>query len=96
MADKETVTLTIEDPDGTTDELTVPWPLLEMLRQGDESDPEVVGDVTMIGLAQRIHGAIHHSQGEPDQELQDAEDLTMDLFEDRFGQTFAEMTGHDH
>lgn len=94
MADS--ATLTIESEDGTSDELEVPTGLLDMLREGDDTDPEIVGDIAMIGLAQRIHGAIHHAQGEPDQDVRDAEDVTMDLFEDRFGQSFAEMTGHDH
>ena len=92
----DTVTLSIEGDDAE-DELTVPADLLDLLREsGDESDPEVVGDIAMFGLAQRIHGAVAHGQGEPDQELQDLEQLTLDLFEDRFGASFAELTGHDH
>ena len=94
MAD--TATLTIETEDGTSDELEVPTGLLDMLREGGETDPEIVGDIAMIGMAQRIHGAIHHAQGEPGEDVQAAEEVTMDLFEERFGQTFADMTGHDH
>ncbi len=96
MANNDTSTLAIETEDGISDELEVPARLLEMLREGDESDPQIVGDIAMIGMAQRIHGAIHHAEGEPGEEVEAAEDVTMDLFEERFGQTFADMTGHDH
>ncbi|WP_324757442.1 DUF7545 family protein [Haloarcula sp. GH36] len=92
----DTVTLTIETAD-TTDELTVPSGLLEILReQPDETDPQVVGDIAMFGLAQRIHGAVHHSQGEVDDEIAALEESTLALFEERFGASFSEMTGHDH
>ena len=91
----DTVTLTL-DADGESDELTVPTALVDMLREGEESDPEVVGDIAMFGMAQRIHGAVHHSEGEPDQEIQGVNEATMELFEDRFGATFSELTGHDH
>lgn len=94
--DSDTVTLTLQTEDGESDELTVPTPLLGMLREDDENDAEIIGDIAMFGLAQRIHGAVHHSQGEPPEELQNAEELTLDLFEERFGATFGEMTGHDH
>ena len=91
----ETVTLTIEGEDDT-DELTVQSELLYLLRENDETDPAVVGDIAMFGLAQRIHGAVHHGQGEADQGIQDLEQLTLELFEERFGATFGELTGHDH
>jgi hypothetical protein len=95
MAD--TVELTIESDEGDTDELTVPASLLAMLREeDDETPPEIIGDIAMFGLAQRVHGALHHGQGEAPQELLDAEDEIMDLFEERFGATFGELTGHDH
>ncbi|QSG06979.1 DUF7545 family protein [Halapricum desulfuricans] len=93
---EETVTLTIEDDD-TTDELTVPIAMIEMLREEEGETPaEIIGDIAMFGLAQRIHGAIHHGQGEPPQEVKDAEQLTMELFEERFGASYGELTGHDH
>jgi hypothetical protein len=96
MADN-TVTLTLEDEDGIIDELTVPTAMLEMLREEEGETPaEIVGDIAMFGLAQRIHGAIHHGQGEPPQDVKDAEELTMELFEERFGSSYAELTGHDH
>ena len=96
MASDDTATLVVEDEDGTTDELSVPTGLLDLLRENGESDPQIVGDIAMIGLAQRIHSAVHHGQGEPADEISDAESVTMDLFEERFGQTFGEMTGHQH
>ncbi|MFC7250204.1 hypothetical protein ACFQJ5_10185 [Halomicroarcula sp. GCM10025324] len=92
----DTVTLTIETDDAT-DELTVPSGLLDILREtDDETDPQVIGDLAMFGLAQRIHSAVHHAQGEPDAEIAALEEQTLDLFEERFGTTFGELTGHDH
>jgi hypothetical protein len=94
MAD--TVTLSLESDEGDVDELEVPTTLIDMLAEGDESAPAVVGDIAMFGLAQRVHSAVHHSQGEVDEELAETEELTLDLFEERFGQSFGDLTGHDH
>ena len=96
MAETDVVTISLESEDGATDKLDVPTTLLDMLAEGDETAPKVVGDIAMFGFAQRIHGAVAHGQGEPDQELQDLETLTLELFEDRFGRSFAELTGPDH
>ncbi|MCL9813789.1 DUF7545 family protein [Natranaeroarchaeum aerophilus] len=92
----ETVTVTVEADDESVDEFEVPAALLDLLSEGEEPAATVVSDMAMISLAQRIHGAVHHAQGEPDDEIQAIEEQTMELFEARFGATFAELTGHDH
>ena len=91
----DAVTLTIDGPGGE-DEVTLPAPLLEMLAEGDESAAEVVGDLAMFGCAQRIHATAHHSEGDVDEELEAIEGTTMDLFEERFGASYGELTGHQH
>ena len=96
MASDE-ITFTIEADDGSSDELTVPADMLELLaEEEDESSATVVGDLALISCAQRIHGAVHHGHGEAGEELEAIEEETLDRFEERFGQSFAEMTGHDH
>jgi len=92
---QETVTVSIETDDAS-DELEVPERVLELLSEGDEEDAGVVGDLVMLGIAQQAHGIVHHAQGEVDDDLAEAEQLTMDLFEERFGQSYAEVTGHNH
>lgn len=94
MAD-ETVTLTLEAAEDS-DALEVPVALVEMLSEDGETVPEVVGDLAMLGLAQQAHGVVHHGQGEISPKMEAAEELTMELFEERFGRTYAEVTGHDH
>jgi hypothetical protein len=96
MAESDVVTVTLESEDGAVDSLQVPTKLLDMLAEGDETAPEVVGDIAMFGFAQRIHGAVAHGEGDVDEELEAVEELALDLFEDRFGRSFAELTGHDH
>lgn len=91
----DTVTVTLES-DGETDELTLPSALLERLRAEDEPDATVVGDMAMLALAQQAHGLVHHGHGNVSEELKAAETQTLELFEERFGRSFAEMTGHSH
>lgn len=91
----ETVAVTIESEEAS-DELTVPATIADLLTEEDETVPEVVGDLAMLGLAQQAHGIVHHSQGEVSEDLEAAEQMTMDLFEKRFGRSYAEVTGHQH
>ena len=94
MAD-DTVTLTIEGPD-EDDEVTLPREMLDLMRENDESDAEIVGDLALFSCAQRIHATVHHAEGGDTEEYREIEDRTMELFEDRFGASYGELTGHDH
>lgn len=96
MADIETTTFTIETDDGETDEITLPAGLFDLLSEEGERPVDVFGDVAVLSAAQQIHGAVHHSQGDVDDEIAALEESTLDLFEERFGASFSEMTGHDH
>ncbi|WP_254534697.1 DUF7545 family protein [Halomarina litorea] len=91
----DTVEIHIDGPDGE-DQVTLPARLLDMLAEGEESSAKVVGDLALMSCAQRIHATVHHAEGEVDDELQAVEDTTLDLFEERFGMTFGEATGHQH
>jgi len=91
----DTTTVRLEAPDGE-EELTVPTALIQALSEEGESTVDVVGDLAMLGLAQQAHGIVHHGGGDIGPELEAAEALTMELFEERFDQTYAELTGHDH
>ncbi|WP_336364582.1 DUF7545 family protein [Halalkalicoccus salilacus] len=92
----ETVAFTIEGDDGSTDEVAVPAALLEMLAEGDEPAAEIIGDLALFSCAQRVHATVHHAEGEPDDDLAAVEEETMELFEERFGASFSELTGHSH
>lgn len=96
MAD-ETLTLTISTDDAE-DTVEVSAGMLELIAQGSETPPEVAGDLVVMSLANRAHHMAHHGQGavEGDVDVVALEETMLDLFEDRFGQTFAEATGHDH
>jgi hypothetical protein len=93
----ETVTYTIESPDGDSEELTLPTSVVDLLREDEsETDAAVLGDLTMLSFAQQAHALVHHAPEEPGEEVLANEEKTMELFEERFGQTFGEMTGHSH
>ncbi|WP_115862896.1 DUF7545 family protein [Halorussus litoreus] len=96
-ADVETVTYTIESPDGNTEELTVPAGVVDLLREDEEeTDTEVLGDLATLSLTQQAHALVHHSPGDTGEEVQALEQKALELFEERFGQSFEEMTGHSH
>ncbi len=92
---EETVTLRIEGPDDE-DEVTLPKEMLELMREEDESDAEIVGDLALFSCAQRIHATVHHAEGGDTEQYRAIEERTMELFEERFGASYAELTGHHH
>ena len=91
----ETVTVTHETDD-ESDELEIPVDAIDLLNEGEEGVPTVLGDLALLGVAQQIHGIIHHTQEDVGEDVEAAEQKTMELFEERFGQSFADMVGHDH
>ena len=92
---QETVTVTVE-ADGEQDEVAVPEELIDVLGEGEDGAHSVVADLAVLGLAQQAHGIIHHSPEPASDDLRATEDRMMELFEERFGQSYAEMTNHSH
>ena len=91
----ETITFSIEVDDGDTETVTVPAGLVEMVAEGGQTPTETLGDVALLSFASRAHHIVHHGEGS-DEELEAQEARVMDLFEERFGVTFGEATGHQH
>ena len=92
---EETVTLRIEGEDDE-DDVTLPTEMLDLMREADESDAEIVGDLALFSCAQRIHATVHHADGGDTERYREIEERTMELFEDRFGASYGELTGHQH
>lgn len=96
MSDEvETTTFSISSDNGATDEVTVPSGLVDLVAEGDQTDAETIGDVALLSFASRAHHLVHHGD-DADSELEAQEERVMELFEERFGVTFGEATGHQH
>ncbi|QFU81353.1 DUF7545 family protein [Natronorubrum aibiense] len=93
--DVETTTVSISTDDDTTDEVTIPSGLIDLVAEGDQTEAETIGDVALLSFASRAHHLVHHGQG-ANEELEAQEARIMDLFEERFGVTYGEATGHQH
>jgi len=93
----ERLTLTIGTGD-VEETVEVSAGMVELLSGDDETPAAVAGDLVVMSLANRAHHMAHHGQGAAgaDVDLEAVEGTMMELFEERFGQTFAEATGHDH
>lgn len=77
------------------DVVTVPADALEAITDDDEP-ARAAGDLIMLGLAQQLHAAVHHDQADLGESIEEAEADLMDDFEERFGVSYGEMTGHSH
>jgi len=92
----ESVTFSVDGPNGS-DEVEVPAGLLSLLaEEDDESMAQVVADIALMGFANRAHTLAHHGEDEASDELEAIEDATLDAFEERFGVSYGEATGHSH
>lgn len=92
--DVETITFSIES-DADEDEVTIPAGLVELLAEGDQPPAQVVGDIALLSFASRAHHLVHHGD-DVDEDVESEEARVMELFEERFGVTFGEATGHQH
>lgn len=92
----ETETYAIEDPDGDVDEVDLPAGLVDIMAEAGEEKAQVVSDVVLQAFAQQAHALAHHQEGETPADLEAINETAEDLFEERFGVTLAEATGHQH
>jgi hypothetical protein len=91
----EDIAVTI-DAEESSEEIALPADLVEFLAEGDPA-ADVVADVTLFAFTQRAHTLAHHSDEIPEDADFDAiDERAMELFEDRFGASFQEVTGHSH
>ena len=94
-SDVETITFRIDGEGEDADDVTLPVGLVDLLAEGDQSPTETVGDIVLLSFASRAHHLVHHGDG-ADEELESQEATAMELFEERFGVSYAEATGHHH
>ena len=92
----ETETYTIEGPEGDTDTVELPAGLVDVLADQGDAPTTVVADISLLAFVQRAHAIAHHSEGEVPADLAEINEKAEELFEERFGVSFAEATGHDH
>ncbi|MFB6104332.1 MAG: hypothetical protein ABEJ57_04510 [Halobacteriaceae archaeon] len=90
------LTFTIEAPDGEPDEVTLPAGLVDLFNEADDPPARVVGDLVQVAFTQRAHALVHHAEDEVDDEVAALEEQALELFEQRFGRSFEEVTGHQH
>lgn len=92
----DTETYRIEAPDGDTDTIELPEGLVDVISDGEETPATVVADVVLMAFVQRAHALAHHSHGETDADVAGMNERAEELFEERFGISYAEATGHSH
>ena len=96
MAETTDLTFTITGEDGDEATFTVPEGLVDMLSEPGDDPADVVADVATMAFTSRAHAVVHHSDHGDDEQLQAVEARSLELFEERFGMTYGEATGHSH
>jgi len=91
----EDVTVTIEAGEESTD-IALPAGLLDRLMEPEETHAEAVGSIALMAFTGRAHALVHHAEGDADEGLDEIEEAMLERFEERFGVTYAEATGHSH
>lgn len=93
MAEPTTVEIRIDDDH---EELLLPEGVFDAFGTDGQPPAEAVGDLLVVSCTQRLHGVVAHSAEEPSKELQRLESAMRERFEERFGASFGEVTGHSH
>lgn len=93
MVESTTIEIAVDD---TTAELSLPDGVIEMFTGEGQEPADAVADLLTMAYTERLHGAVAHSAEEPSDALAAIEANMRDRFEERFGATFAEVTGHQH
>lgn len=91
--DTSTVQIHVDD---TVEEIELPADVLSYLAEDSDSQASTVADLLIVDVTHRLHGAVHHAQGDADEEAAALESEMLEVFEARFGASFGELTGHDH
>jgi hypothetical protein len=92
----DSITVTVDTESGT-DEITLPLDIVDLYREEpSENDAMIVADMVVMAFTERAHALAHHGEGEADVDMEAIEEEMLDAFEDRFGVTYAEATGHSH
>lgn len=78
------------------EQIELPVSTLDLIGGQGDTPAQTAGDLVMFGSMQRLHGVVHHSNEEPSADAVAAEEAMQDLFEDRFGTSFASLIGHEH
>jgi len=92
----ETDSFTIEGPDGTSETVEIPAGLADVFTEQGEDATAVVADFVVQAFAQQTHAVVHHSQDDVPADLDALNDQMEEIFEERFGVSLADATGHSH
>ncbi|MFB6302708.1 MAG: hypothetical protein ABEH78_07605 [Haloferacaceae archaeon] len=92
----EDETYTIEGPEGNVSTVDLPDGLADVFAEEGEEPTDVLAEFVVQTFAQQTHAAVHHSQGEPPEELTRLNERMEELFEERFGLSLEEAMGHSH
>lgn len=87
------VQIAVDDSEET---IGLPADVLSFFGGGEQPAAETVGDLLIVDCAHRLHGHVHHGEEAADPRIEEAERSMRELFEERFGASFAEVTGHAH
>lgn len=95
MSDDGGTTVTVSiDAEGDERTLDLPAGFVEFIREPDESAADVVADLVVFSGAQRTYEAVHYSEGELPEAINEIDDRMQELFEAEFGTTLQDVAGY--